>query len=401
MTAVRAPGVPLPDRVLVRRLWPLLLAAAVGLLPFTVFGTYLVAIAARGEWDVAGVGSLRGLGGLAALVVGVAAAPWLDRVSRSHAAAVSLVLLGAASLLGTAPSLVAVAGFCVLVGAATSVLNPAVAALASDSFDDDANAARAATLVSAVTSLTAMLAAPVIAAPSLLWGWQGTLVAIGVIALGTALLLRRWPASSAPVGSSSWWQGLRGGLARRGVGAVLGVSLLRTTAFMGWLAYAAALYDDRFDLGPEAFALVWTLSGAAFFLGNLYAGRHVARLASARTIARATAGFLVAGVLALVALVAGPVLPVALLGTVVLAASHAAVAAGVTTLLVRGSEGARGTVLGLNAAGQSLGVFSGAALGGLGLALGGWAGIGWALGLATALAVVLVLPAALRGEVAR
>ncbi len=50
------------------------------------------------------------------------------------------------------------------------------------------------------------------------------------------------------------------------------VAMLRTAAFM-YLAYLAAFYDERFGLAPEPFALVWTLSGTSFFLGNLFAGR--------------------------------------------------------------------------------------------------------------------------------
>ncbi|MGH8791066.1 MAG: MFS transporter, partial [Stackebrandtia sp.] len=56
-------------------LWPILAAASMGILPFTVFATFLVPIAEGAESDIATVGSLRGLGGLATLVVGVALAP--------------------------------------------------------------------------------------------------------------------------------------------------------------------------------------------------------------------------------------------------------------------------------------------------------------------------------------
>ncbi|NEE37616.1 MFS transporter, partial [Streptomyces sp. SID7982] len=48
----------------------------------------------------------------------------------------------------------------------------------------------------------------------------------------------------------------------------------------------------------------------------------------------------------------------------------------------------RGSALSLNAAGQSLGVFAGAALGGAGLGLAGYPGIAAAFGLLVAVAVV-------------
>ncbi|NEC29116.1 MFS transporter, partial [Streptomyces sp. SID8111] len=70
------------DLAMARALWPVLLASAVGLLPFTVFSTYLVPIADHAGSGVAAVGGLRGLGGLAALLAGTALAPLLDRVRR-------------------------------------------------------------------------------------------------------------------------------------------------------------------------------------------------------------------------------------------------------------------------------------------------------------------------------
>lgn len=66
----------------------------------------------------------------------------------------------------------------------------------------------------------------------------------------------------------------------------------------------------------------------------------------------------------------------------------------VTTLLVRASAGHRGTVLGLNGAGQSLGVCLGASLAGAGLGLAGWTGAGVALATTTLLAAVVAACAA-------
>ncbi|MDI5982750.1 MFS transporter, partial [Amycolatopsis magusensis] len=72
-------------------------------------------------------GGLRGLGGLAALGVGAAVAPLLDRVPKQYTAGGGLVLLGLSAVLGAAGQFLALAAFCLLVGAATSVLNPALA----------------------------------------------------------------------------------------------------------------------------------------------------------------------------------------------------------------------------------------------------------------------------------
>jgi predicted MFS family arabinose efflux permease len=70
-----------------------------------------------------------------------------------------------------------------------------------------------------------------------------------------------------------------------------------------------------------------------------------------------------------------------------LSASHAVVAASVTTLLVRRCADLRGTALSLNAAGMSLGVFLGAATAGAGLMMAGYRGAAGVLAGMTVLAL--------------
>jgi hypothetical protein len=100
------------DWRMVRRLWPFLLASAVSLIPFTVFGMYLVPIAAAAGGDVAEIGGLRGLGGLAALVVGFVLAPLIDRLARELVAAGGLALLSVSATLGAVGNVFALAAFC-------------------------------------------------------------------------------------------------------------------------------------------------------------------------------------------------------------------------------------------------------------------------------------------------
>jgi predicted MFS family arabinose efflux permease len=160
-----------------KRLWPFLLASTVSLIPFTVFGMYLVPIAATANGSVAEIGGLRGLGGLAALIVGIALAPLVDRLARELVAAGGLALLGLSAALGAIGNVFALAAFCLLIGASTSILAPSIGAAAADRFNSPAAAGRAAALVSATTSMMAMLAAPVLAVPGLFWGWRGNLLA--------------------------------------------------------------------------------------------------------------------------------------------------------------------------------------------------------------------------------
>lgn len=375
-------------------LWPLLVAVALGLVPFTVFSTFLVPIAEETGRSVAVVGGLRGLGGLAALVVGAALAPLIDRVPRAWTAAVGLVALSASAAVGSMGGFSGLAAFCLLVGAATAVLNPALVAAAADRFGTGAAAARAATLVTATQSMTAMLVAPLVALPALWWGWRGDLVAVAVAALILAPIILR---SGRQVSAAEPDQGARLGYlasfnalaAVAGAVALLFIALLHTAAFMGYLSYLAASYDSYFQLPPGPFALVWTLSGTAFFLGNLLTGRFGnAAVPRVRTEHLLLVGLLVA-LVCMVIFFFVHVLALALALTALLGASHAAVAACIVSLLVRRCGGLRGLALSLTAAAMSLGTFVGASLGGVGLWLAGYPGIGLVLGSLTLVALGL------------
>lgn len=378
-----------------KRLWPFLLASTVSLIPFTVFGMYLVPIAAAADGSVAEIGGLRGLGGLAALIVGIALAPLIDRFARELVAAGGLALLGISAALGAVGNVFALATFCLLIGASTSILGPSIGAAAADRFRTPAAAGRAATLVSATTSMMAMLAAPVLAVPGMFWGWRGNLLAASAISLAlSAAFFWRGRGRKAPLHSTqrtSYLATYRALARIPGALPLLGVAMLRTAAFMGYLAYLAAFYDEKFDLAPGWFALVWSLSGASFFLGNLFSGRY---LATDRTLLSPEKTLLLGLLTALVAVSAfyfTPSLPLTLLLTSLMGAAHATVAACVTTLLVRRSGDLRGSALSVNAAGMSMGTFLGAALGGVGLGVGGYPGLALIFGAVTLGGVLLAL----------
>jgi predicted MFS family arabinose efflux permease len=383
------------DLRMARRLWPFLLASTVSLIPFTVFGIYLVPIARTAGGSVAEIGGLRGLGGLAALAVGVSLAPLMDRVARELVAAGGLALLGISAALGAVGNSFAVAAFCLLIGAATSILAPSIGAAAADRFRSPAAAARAATLVSATTSAMAMLAAPALAVPGLIWGWRGNLLAASVISLAlSAAFFWRGRGRKSPRSSNervSYLATYRELARVPGALPLLAVAMLRTAAFMGYLAYLAAFYDDKFDLAPDWFALVWSLSGASFFLGNLFAGRYLVTDRAWISPERLLLGGITIALVAVAAFYFSPTLPLTLMLTALMGAAHATVAACVTTLLVRRSGDLRGSALSVNAAGMSLGTFLGAAIGGVGLGLGGYPGTALTFGTITLVALLVAL----------
>lgn len=389
------------DAELALRLAPLLLAAALGLVPFTVLSTFLVDIAHGVGSDPVAIGGLRGLGGLAAIVVGAGWIALADRTPRTVAAAAALVLLGAGSLAALVPAVPALVCFCVAIGGATAVLNPALQDAAALRCAGEAERGRAATMVTATTTLTALLAGPVIGGLSLLVAWRGVLVIVAVVAAGAAIMLLRdagvgttaqaaegLTASGgrkAPTGAGSAQAPLSPGppprLRRRtDLQLLIAVSGLRTAAFMGVLAVVAAVYQERHGITGSTFTLVWTISGAAFFAGNWVGGRRLAHGARPTVALALGVGGALVGLL--LVLLAQP-LPAMLAGTAVLALGHAVIAAAVTTLIVRGAGSLRSRALAVAGTAQSVGTFAGAACASLGYAWAGWPGTAAVLGAFT------------------
>lgn len=215
-------------------------------------------------------------------------------------------------------------------------------------------------------------------------GWSGDLLAVAAasVALATLFFVRDRGKAPAPENEP----GIGYVASFRALGAIPGalplllIALFRTSSFMGYLAYLAAFYDERFGLSPGLFTFVWTLSGTSFFVGKFFVGRYANSSGSRISLERLLTIGLVVSFLAMLGLYFAPALPVALLMTSLLGVSHATVAACIVSCLVRRCGGMRGAALSLNAAGMSLGVFVGAALGGAGLGLAGYPGVTLALG---------------------
>ncbi|PQZ96680.1 MFS transporter [Arthrobacter sp. MYb224] len=393
-TTGKLPG----ERKIIAEIWPALLASAVGLLPFTVLSTFLVPIA---DWAGAGyaeVGSLRGLAGVGAVLTGVALAPLIGRIAPGRVAAAALALLGIAAVLGTFSGLAALAAFCLATGISNALLYPALSTAAADRFGNTPTAGRAATLVMTAQTLASTVGAPLLVLPALWWGWQGNLVAIAIASFALVPALLRYgrmesvagqPAQPAP--RLGYLAAFRSLAAIPGARALLLVSFGRAGALMGHLAFLAPLYADKFQLSTGWFAFVWSLSGGSFFLGHLLAGRMLNAEDSERRT-RAVMGIaLAAALLALLGVYLSPVLPLAMLCTSVLSASHAVVSAAVMTLLVRRCAEVRGTALSLNAAGMSLGLFLGAGAAGAALGTAGYLAAAAVLGGFTLLALIAAL----------
>lgn len=218
------------------------------------------------------------------------------------------------------------------------------------------------------------------------------MIGVFVALLVVAALIARMPSDQQGRTALGYLEALRTATRRPGATDLLMVSLLRTTAFMGSLAYISAAFDERFGLSTGWFSLVWSTSGLAFFLGNFGGGKYLHRRGTEVAIPMMVAAICTA-TMAMVVLYTAPTLWSAWIAVAVVSASHAVIAAGVTTAVVRSAGPARGTVLGLNGAAQALGTFLGAAIAGAALAVGGWVAVATALGAVTAIALYFALRA--------
>lgn len=377
----------LGDFALARGLWLLLLAQFLSFLPSSAASIFVPTIAADLGRSVALVGGLRSLGGVAALACGVLVAPLIDRVARARTIAGGLLLLAVAALLAAFGNLPSLALFYLLLGTAGAVYQPALQSAAADGHDS-ATGARAAAMLSAMGALAPMLGGPLLAATAGWVGWRGDYLAsallIALVAgVAGATLSRRPPIGVARVGYRDAFSLV---IAAPGALPLLFGSTLRATVQFAWLSYLAAVLVERFATTTALVGVVWGLGGLAFFLANLAVGRLIGAAGGGWRTPEGLlpASLLLVAILTPLGLVV-PTLPLAMVTAALAAGAHGAAVAATISLLVGRYAPVRGAILGLNAAGFNLGLFVGAALGGLVLGAGGYPGLALALvALATA-----------------
>lgn len=372
------------DLTLARGLWLLILAQFLTSLPVTISSIFMPAIAADLDRGVALIGGLRSLSGVAALVCGILLAPLIDRAARAWTIAGSLLLLASASFLAARASLATMIIFYLLAGAAGALLQPALQSAAADGLDPSTGA-RAVAMLSATGALSAMLAAPLLAAPAAWWGWRGDFLAVTAVlvllaVLAGAILGRQPPAGVVRAGYQTAFRLVA---AAPGALPLLLGSTLRSTLWLTWVAFLPAFFAERFAASSTLVAVVWSLGGTAFFVVNLVVGR----LIGAREVRgwRTPEYLLPVALLAIVALaplsLLQPTLGPAMLATTLVAGVSGAALAANISLLVRRYTPLRGAVMGLNAAGLNLGLFSGSLLGGLAIDWAGFPGLALTLSL--------------------
>jgi predicted MFS family arabinose efflux permease len=387
-----------PDSV-VWAIWPLLLAAFVCTLPYPAANIFVGSLATDFGVGAAVIGGMRGLGGGAALLVGFAAAPLLDRFPRAWTICLGLAIVAGACLLPIIGDVMALGGSFFAVGAAIAIVMPAVQAACGDLFHGP-EAGRAASLVNAAQGLSNVLAGPILSLPALLAGWHGVYVGIAVAASLTAAFVAPRLSWRRPVGVSQ--AGYREAFARvaRAPGAValLIVSTLRACTQMAWLAFLAAAFADRFQADAVMISVVWVFGAGAFFVANVLAGRLVnAHPDAPRQRWRSAEGWLLASTVLSVATVPlayiAPTLLLALLGNLAYACAVGTSMAALVSVLMRRYASLRGSVMSLNMAGNNAGTVIGTGIAGVGLGLGGYDGLALTLVALSLLAVVALMVA--------
>jgi DHA1 family inner membrane transport protein len=180
--------------------------------------------------------------------------------------------------------------------------------------------------------------------------------------------------------SAAAWSGLasmltpyRPLLRHRPTVGVIGATLLSSAGFTAIFTYVAAFFSHRHDLSTEQIGISYAISGLGLIAGNLLAAR---RLSSVPLRPLLAVTLLARGLVfaAVVLAPVGPIAAVALFTAVGFADGLTFVVA--PTLLSRESPTGRGTTMALNGTAHSFGTALGGALGGLGLALGGYAYLG-------------------------
>lgn len=383
---------------MVAAIWPLLLVALVCNLPNAAAHIFVGPISA--DYDVAAgtIGGMRGIGGGAALLIGFLAAPLLDRVPRRWTVCIGMGLVILASSLPLTGQLIALMLSFAALGSAMAVVMPAVQAACGDLFSGP-EAGRAASLVNASQNLSSMLAGPILTIPALLGGWHGVYVsivvaAVAVIAVSAPRLSGRRPERVTRTGYRQAFA-----LVARAPGAAL--MLLSSTArqclIQAWLAFLAASLADRFEANVTVVAVFWFAGAGCVFAANVLTGRMLSREAAARqhwwhspekVLLISSVSLLVTTPLVYVM----PSIPLALVVTVAFCVGVGMGIASLVTVLMSRYAPLRGAVMGLNAAGQNVGIVTGTGLASVGLGLGGYVGLAVTLEVMTIIAVgVLVV----------
>jgi DHA1 family inner membrane transport protein len=240
------------------------------------------------------------------------------------------------------------------------------------------SARRAVGWIQVSASCSAILGIPMVAILAANAGWRAGFLALGALAVLALIVSSHLPAAPPSAaggrGLSRMLTPYRPLLRHRPTVGVVGATLLSSAGFTAIFTYVAAFFRHRHDLSTEQIGISYAISGLGLIAGNLLAARRLfgVPLRPLLAVTLLARGLLFAAV---VLAPVGPIAAVALFTAVGFADGFTFVVA--PTLLSRESPTGRGTTMALNGTAHSFGTALGGALGGLGLALGGYAYLGF------------------------
>lgn len=232
----------------------------------------------------------------------------------------------------------------------------------------------------------ALASAPIVGVPLLttigdLAGWRAAFLLAGFAAAVSVVLMALWLPADTPAGSDAPpWEGILDAyqplLHDAGMRRLFACTLTRSLCWIGLLTYYGAMLEKQYDLGTGQIGLAYMLGGSGYFAGSLAAGGPLAGVPTRTMVS--------VGTVTMAILMAAPftgAMPTMLaVALIPLAAFAGAVGwVGLTALLTAETPAGAGTTMVLNSALFNLGAASGAGLGGLLLATGGFTAV--ALGL--------------------
>ena len=370
-----------------------LLCVAVFLVNLAVLmlGPLLVALAHAFQTSVAIVGQLAAATAITWGITAPLAGPVSDVYGRRRILLIGLLLMALGTLGGVLAWNYRALLTCRLltgVGAATVTPN-SLAALAE--VLPPTGRGKAIGWVLSATGVSAAAGVPLVAFLLGAGGWRLPFAVMGTASLVIWILLWCWFPRSQP----QLDQALAFFSHYREVGShvmfwyVLAVNVCQQMGFFGLFGYLAAYLMQTYHLPAAATALPLALAGLGAMVGSILGGRVADHHRRVAWFALSCWG---SGLLAVLVFTA----QVSPWGTVALACGAAALArissAVTPTLLLELAEHSRTTATGLFTMSNQLGVFGGAALGGLMLAWGGFPRVGlFCLGVSVIAAVVIQL----------
>jgi predicted MFS family arabinose efflux permease len=394
----------LPDAALeaapstiVATIWPLLLVAMVGNLPNPAFNIFVGPLSSGYEVAPSTIGSMRGLGGCAALLIGFLGAPLLDRFPRAATVLLGLAFVVLTATLPLAGSFSGLMLAFVALGAALAITQPAIQAACGDFFSGP-EAGRAASLVQSSQVTANVIAGPILALPALLAGWQGAYLSIAVAAVVTMAVVARRLSWQPPrnVARTGYRQAFA--LVARAPGAVpvLLSSTVRSCTISAWLAFLAATLTERFGAGVEIVATFWFFGAGALVIANILTGRMLKDATSERHRwwTRPEPVLIASMVLMIVVsplVYVAPTLELAFVACVVFCLDVGLGITALITVLMARYAPLRGAVMGLNATGQNVGIVVGTTLSSIALGFGGYPALAVTLSAISALALGIFL----------